>query len=215
MKLEKKELFLIGLIVLMFIVSFAAYPKMPERMPTHWDAEGNVDGYGSRFTGLFLMPIFLSGIYLLFLFLPKIMVYQKNFERFKDHFYGFKLVFVLFFIAIYTAMLLPNFGIKVNMAYIMIPSLAALFFYIGHMLKFAKRNYFIGIRTPWTLADEEVWDKTHKLGSKLFTYLSLIILSAMFFPKKFAWIVLSPIILIILILFIYSLVEYKKRVKKR
>lgn len=214
MKFEKKELLLIIPIILMFVTSFYLYPQMPERMPTHWNAAGEVDGYGNRFMGLFLMPIFLAGIYLLFLFLPKIMVYRKNFEKFKKYFYGFKVVFILFFIAIYIATLLPNFGIHLNIAYIMIPSLAVLFFYIGYMLKFAKRNYFIGIRTPWTLANENVWNKTHQLGSKLFMVFALVMLSSIFFPKKFVWFVLIPVIAIVLFLFIYSYLEYKKEVKK-
>ena len=187
---------------------------MPERMPTHWNAAGEADGYGNRFMGLFLMPIFLAGIYLLFLFLPKIMVYQENFDKFKKYFYGFKVVFILFFITIYIATLLPNFGVHINIAYIMIPALAFLFFYVGYMLKFAKRNYFIGIRTPWTLASENVWNKTHQLGSKLFKIFALIVLSAIFFPKTFVWFILIPVIALVLFLFVYSYLEYKKEAKK-
>lgn len=187
---------------------------MPERMPIHWNPKGEIDGYGNRLVGLFLMPIFLAGIYLLFLFLPKIMVYQENFEKFKNYFYGFKAVFVLFFIAIYIAALLPNFGIIFNIGYVMIPSLAVLFFYVGYMLKFAKRNYFIGIRTPWTLANENVWDKTHKLGSKLFIICAVIMISSIFFIRFFICFLLIPLIATILYLFIFSYFEYKKEVKK-
>jgi len=214
MKFDKKELPLVILIIIIFITSFYLYSKMPEKMPTHWDAAGEVDGYGNRFVGLFLIPIFLVGFYLLFLFLPKIMVYQKNFEKFKNYFYGFKVVFILFFITVYIAMLLPNFGIHKNMSYFMIPAISILFFYVGYMLKFAKRNYFIGIRTPWTLASEKVWDKTHQLGSKLFMTFALIMLSSIFFVKQMVWFILIPLITMVLYLFIYSYLEYRKEVKK-
>jgi len=214
MKIDKKELPLIILIILMFIVSFYLYPQMPERMPIHWNAKGEIDNYGNRFVGLFLMPIFLTAIYLLFLFLPKIMVYQKNFEKFKNYFYGFKVVFILFFAIIYIAALLPNFGIIFNIGYIMIPALSLLLFYIGYMLKFAKRNYFIGIRTPWTLTNEKVWDKTHQLGSKLFMIYAVIMISSIFLVRHFIWFLLIPLIAIILYLFIFSYLEYKKEVKK-
>jgi len=214
MKFDKKELPLVILIIIIFITSFYLYPRMPERMPTHWNAAGEVDGYGNRFVGLFLIPIFLVGFYLLFLFLPKIMVYQKNFEKFKNYFYGFKVVFILFFITVYIAMLLPNFGIHKNMSYFMIPAISILFFYVGYMLKFAKRNYFIGIRTPWTLASEKVWDKTHQLGSKLFMTFALIMLSSIFFVKQMVWFILIPLITMVLYLFIYSYLEYRKEVKK-
>lgn len=214
MKFEKKELIPFILIIILFIASYYLYPKMPERMPTHWNFQGEVNGYGSRFTALFLMPIILTAIYLLFLLLPKIEVYQENFEKFKNYFYGFKIAFMLFFITIYIAILLPNFGINVNMGYVMIPTLAVLFFYIGYMLKFTKRNYFVGIRTPWALANEKVWDKTHQLGSRLFMLFSLIMPFALFFTKMVLWFIFIPLIALVLFLFVYSYLEYKKEVKK-
>lgn len=214
MKFDKKELPLIVLILLIFATSLYLYPKMPERMPIHWNAQGEIDSYGNRFLGLFLMPIFLAGIYLLFLFAPEMAIYNKNFEKFKSYFYGFKLILFLFFITIYIAALLPNFGINVNIGYFIIPALAVLFFYTGYMLKFAKRNYFIGIRTPWTLTNEKVWDKTHKLGSKLFMAVAVLILSSLFIPNKSIWVVIILIVAIVLFLFVYSYMEYKKEVKK-
>jgi uncharacterized membrane protein len=208
--LEKKELALITAIVVMFLVSLYLYPIMPDKMPVHWNGAGEIDGYGSKFMALFLFPLVLAGIYLLFLFLPKLMIYKENFQKFKSQFFGFKLIFILFFITIYISTLLPNIGITINMSYIMIPALAVLFFYIGYMFKFTKRNYFIGIRTPWTLASENVWDKTHKLGSKLFMIASLFMLSAILFKKAFVWFILIPILSIVVVLFVYSYLEYKK-----
>ncbi|MBW2974110.1 SdpI family protein [Candidatus Woesearchaeota archaeon] len=215
MEIDKKELPLIIFIILIFAASVYLYPKMPERMPVHWNSAGEIDGYGGRFAGLFLIPLFLAGIYLLFLFLPKIMVYKENFEKFKGYFYGFKVVFILFFSAIYIAMLLPNFRIIINMVYIMIPSLSVFLFYIGYMLKFAKRNYFIGIRTPWTLASEDVWNKTHRLGSKLFKLSALVMLSSIFFPEQFVWFIIAPLLSVIVILFVYSYVQYQKEGDKK
>ncbi len=214
MRFEKKELPLILIILAMFLSSFFLYSQMPERMPTHWNSEGEVDGYGNRFMGLFFMPILLSAIYLLFLFLPKMMVYRKNFEGFRGYFFGFKVVFILFFVVIYISTLLPNLGIDVNMNYVMIPALAVLFFYMGHMLKYVKRNYFIGIRTPWTMASEDVWDKTHILASKMFKLFALIIFSALFVPDMFVWFLLAPLGFIVLYLLTYSYQEYKKEVKR-
>lgn len=214
MKFDKKEFILIALILLMFIVSLYLYPIMPESMPIHWNAKGEIDGYGSRFVGLFLMPVFLAGIYILFLFAPEMAIYNKNFEKFKNYFYGFKVFLILFFITIYIASLLPNFSIEVNMGYIMVPALAVLFFYTGYILKFAKRNYFIGIRTPWTLTNEKVWDKTHKLGSKLFMASSVLMLFSLFFPESSIWVVIILIIAVVLFSFVYSYLEYKRVVRK-
>ncbi|MBU0628616.1 MAG: DUF1648 domain-containing protein [Nanoarchaeota archaeon] len=210
MKFQKKELIPFAIVLVLFIVSFYLYPTMPEKMPTHWNAKGEIDGYGNRFMGLFLIPMILLAILIVFLIIPQIEVYRKNIESFKDYFYGFKIVFLLFFVVIYTAALLPNFGIDINMNYIIIPALAVLFYYVGYILKFTKRNFFIGIRTPWTLSSEKVWDKTHQLGSKLFKAFSIIILSSLFFKNSLMWFVLAPIIALIVILFVYSYLEYKK-----
>ena len=88
--------------------------------------------------------------------------------------------------------------------------MAILMFYIGILLEKAKQNWFIGIRTPWTLSSEKVWDKTHKLGARLFKTLAVIILASLLVPKYSIWIVIMPIIATALWLFIYSYLEFKK-----
>ena len=211
MKFDKKELIIITLILTMFIVAFYFYPRVPDQVPTHWNAKGEVDDYNSKFFGLFFMPILMTAIYLLFLIIPKIAVFRKNVEEFYDkYFFGFKLVFVLFFAVIYTAMILATLGYKIKMTYFVIPAISMLFFYIGYMLQFAKRNYFIGIRTPWTLSNDEVWEKTHKLGSKLFMFKGVIILSSLFFEEYAILLLIVLVAASVTFLFVYSFLEYKK-----
>jgi uncharacterized membrane protein len=88
-----------------------------------------------------------------------------------------------------------------------------LFFYIGILLENAKRNWFIGIRTPWTLSSEKVWNKTHKLGSKMFKISGIIVLIGFLFQKYVTYFILIPTLFVAFYLVIYSYVEYRKEKK--
>jgi len=211
--MNKKELLPIIIILIMFLIGFYFYPQFPERMPIHWNAKGEIDGYGSRFSGLFLIPLVSLGIYLLFLVIPKIAVYKKNIKDFSKYFFGFKLVFVLFFFCLYVVTILQTIGYRFSMNYFMFPAIAALFYFIGYILKFAKRNFFIGIRTPWTLSNDEVWNKTHFLGSKMFKIASIVAFFGIFFGKYGIWFIMIPILVGVLFLVGYSYLIYQKEIK--
>jgi len=187
---------------------------MPEKIPIHWNAQGEIDGYGSRFTGLFLLPMVTVGIYILFLIIPKIAVYKDNIKQFQKYFFAFKVIFILFFFTLYIITILQTLGYTFNMNYFIIPAIAALFYFIGHILKFAKRNFFIGIRTPWTLSSNEVWNKTHLLGSKTFKIAAIIAFLGLFFGKYGILFILIPILGVAIFLVVYSYVIYQKEVKR-
>jgi len=211
--LKRRELVPLALIIIIFSIAVYLYPFMPEQMPIHWNVRGEVDMMGSRFVGLFLIPLLTLGIYILISIIPKIAVYKKHIAMFDKHLYGIKVAIVLFLSAIYIVSLLPTFGYKINIAYFILPIISALFFYVGYIIKFVKRNFFIGIRTPWTLSSGRVWDKTHKVGSVTFRINALIFLLAIFLPEYAFWIILIPLIVNVLFLIGYSYWLYQK-VKK-
>ena len=95
----------------------------------------------------------------------------------------------------------------------MVPALGILFYFVGIVTEKAKRNWFIGIRTPWTLSSDIVWNKTHKIGGKLFKIAALIAFSGLFFPKYAILLVIVPVILVALYTIVYSYFEYKKQKK--
>ncbi len=202
------------IILLIIAISFVAgiylYPQMPEQMASHWSAQGEVNGYLSKCWGLFLMPLISLVVFLLFLIIPKIDPLKKNIEKFRNYFNLFIILIILFLLYIHTLSIFWNLGYRFNMGQMMMPALAVLFFFIGIILKHAKRNWFIGIRTPWTLSNDTVWDKTHQIGSKLFKFAALIILIAAFLPGQTIWFLLILIIAIVLYLFIYSYLIYPK-----
>ncbi len=210
MKLSRVDIVSIILIIGVLVIAFNIYPTMPERMPTHWNADGEIDGYGNRFVGVFLFPIIIVFVYLVFLMVPYMAVYKKNIESFMKYLEGMKLVMMLFFVSMYVFTLLSNFGIKVNMTYFVIPAIAIMFYYIGYVMQFMKKNYFIGIRTPWTLASDKVWDKTHKLGSITFRVNAVIFLVVLINSHLFVWVIMTTILLNVVLLFGYSYFIWKK-----
>jgi len=182
-------------------------------MMGHWGADSNVNGYVSKTVGIYLIPIVTLIVYLGLLVIPKIEVYKQNLEDFADQFWGFKVVLVFVMGVIYVATLLPNLGYwkSTDPIIIIVPAISMLFFYVGHMLNFTKRNYFIGVRTPWTLADEKVWEKTNKLAGKLFWICGVLALVSLVSPSDMLlWLVLLPIVLIAIFASLYSLWEYRK-----
>jgi len=211
--MKKTHIIILGIILVSFIVAIYFYPSMPDRMASHWNAKGEVDGYMPKFWGLFLMPIVSLGMLLLFILIPKIDPLKKNIEKFRKQFDMFIVMIILFLLYIYVLTLFWNLDYRFNMTRMIIPAVGILFFYVGFLVEKAKRNWFIGIRTPWTISNEEVWEKTHKLGGKLFKAAGIIALFGFFFERFAIWLVLVPVISVSVYLVVYSYFEYKKQVK--
>ena len=213
MKLRKSELIVLLIILLSVLVSLYFSPKLPPQIASHWNYKGEVDGYMSKFWGLFLMPIVLFVLFLMFLIIPKLDPLKANVEKFRKYFDGFIIIISLFMLAIQLLIILWSLGIKIK-PNIMFPiGFAILFYYLGIMLIHSKRNWFIGLKTPWTLSSDIVWDKTHKLGGKLLKICGVISLVGILFQTYAIIFVLVPIIISVIYLTIYSYTEYKKEKK--
>ena len=208
--MTKTELAVFAIILISFVIGFYFYPQMPDKIASHWNAQDQVDGYMPKFWGLFLMPVISIGLLLLFMLIPKIDPLKKNIEKFRKYYNWFVLLIIIFLFYIYLLTVLWNIGFRFAMSQMMLPSLGILFYYIGILLENAKRNWFIGIRTPWTLSSDKVWDKTHKIGSKLFKIIGVIAFLGIFFQKYSIWFILVPILLVAGYLIVYSYFEYQK-----
>ena len=215
MAFDNKEIIPVLFIIITFAIAVYVWPMVEEPMIIHWDEQGQPDGYGSKYVGLLLMPIVIAGIYILMTIVPYIAVFKKNLKDFYKYFFQFKLFFIVFMLSLYVITLLPNLGYQsFKMAYFMIPWIAILFFYLGYILRFCKRNFFMGIRTPWTLANDTVWKKTHDLASKAFVLIGIIMLISLAFIEYAIYVMVILIFANIIFLFAYSFVEYKK-IEKR
>ena len=211
--MRASEIIILVLIILFFVIGTYYYPGMPEQMASHWNASGEVNGYMSRFWGVFLLPIIFLGVALIFIAIPRIDPLKKNIRDFRKYFDIFIIIFFLFMLSVYLMMLLWNVGIEISPNIIMPIGIGILFFFAGVLIEHAKRNWSIGIRTPWTLSNEKVWDKTHKRGAKLFKIAGIIAILGIFFRNYALWFVLAPIIMMAVYLVFYSYFEYRKEMK--
>jgi len=184
-------------------------------MASHWDANDQVNGYITKFWGVFLMPLVTLGMLVLFLVLPGIDPLKANIAQFRESFNLFIVLIVAFMLYVHGLTLAWSLGYQdFKMSAAMLPFLGVLFIAIGWMLRKAKRNFFIGIRTPWTLSSDTVWDKTHRLGSSLFIASGALAIVGGFFGGMTAfWLTLVPLIGSSLFLVVYSYVLYRSETK--
>ncbi len=213
MKFSKSEVVITGIILLSFAIGGYFYPQMPERMASHWNSQGQVDGYMSKFWGLFFMPLISIGLSLLLALIPRKDPLKVNIERFKKYYYGFMILVILFLFYLYLLTILWNLGIKFNMIQLLAPAFGILLYSCGILIEKAKRNWSIGIRTPWTLSNENVWDKTHLVGGKLFKVAGIIALIGVFFRGYAIFFILIPVILVAFFTVIYSYFEYQREMR--
>lgn len=211
--MKKSKTIILGIIILSFIIGAYFYPQMPDRVASHWNVRGEVDSYVSRFWGLFLMPIVSIGLLFLFILIPKVDPLKENIEKFRKYFDDFMALMILFLFYIYVLTLAWNIGLRFDMGQAIIPAMGLLFYYVGTLLENSKRNWFIGIRTPWTLSSDKVWEQTHRVGGKLFKLAGIIAILGLFFLKWLLWFVVVPVILFALYAFIYSYFVYQKELK--
>jgi len=197
------------------IVGVALWNRLPDPMASHWGPNDQVNGYMSKFWGIFLMPLITLGMFVLFLVIPGIDPLRANIAQFRDVFNLFITLIVAFMVYIYFLTLRWNLGYtNLGMSKAMLPAMGILFCFVGFMLRKAKRNFFIGIRTPWTLSSDRVWDETHRLGSVLFMISGALAFIGGFFGGTMAfWIMFVPMIGSTLFLLVYSYVLYRRETK--
>lgn len=192
---SKTVLFINSLLAGVFlIVGLILQPRFPEQMATHWGSNGRVDGYGSQFIGIWLLPLMVAGITLLLIGLPKIDPKQANIEKFRPFYNLFVLFFGIYMLYIHSLTLAWNLGYVFNFNAYIIPALGVFTILLGQLVSRARQNYFIGIRTPWTLQDERVWDETHRQGGLVFTVAGFIALAGILLPRLAIWLLMIPIL---------------------
>jgi uncharacterized membrane protein len=215
MTTKTTSIFTLAMIVLALLAGAALWNQLPDQMASHWNSNDQVDGYISRFWGVFLMPLITLGMLVLFLVLPGIDPLKANIAQFRESFNLFIVVIVAFMLYVHGLTLAWSLGYNdFKMSAAMLPFMGVLFIAIGFMLRKAKRNFFIGIRTPWTLSSDSVWDKTHQLGSILFMASGAFAILGGFFGGMTAfWLMFVPLIGSSLFLVVYSYVLYRAETK--
>lgn len=212
--MKKTNVIMFLIVLASFAIAFYYYPKMPSIMISHWGEQGQPNGYMTKFWALFLMPIISFFMVLLFLFIPKIDPMKENIAKFRKYFDNFIIIILLFLFYAYLLTVFWNLGKNFNMIFAIIPAFSLIFYYAGVLMEKSKRNWFIGIRTPWTLSSDEIWDKTHRLGGKLFKATAILSFCGLFFKEYAIWFMMVPVVASTTYVFVYSYLEFKKINKK-
>lgn len=210
--MSNKTSFIVSLVLIAaaLVAGLVLYPRLPDPMPSHWNAAGEVDGYMSKFWGVFLMPIITVALVLLFLVIPQIDPLKANIAKFRGAFNWFIVAFVVYMLFVYGLTLAAALGSQFNMTYMLLPAVGLLFIGIGYMMGKAKRNFFIGIRTPWTLSSETVWDETHKLGAKMFMIAGAVTIVSAFLGEFGVWLLLAAILTAVFVPIVYSYLLWRR-----
>ena len=207
----KKHVFPLSITLLTLVAWLIALPHLPATMPIHWGANGEADGFATKINAMILTVGIMVLIYFVIAFVPRIDPRKENYKYFsKTYNILLNAVLVLFFF-VNMSTILQGLGYNVPMSYIA-PIMAGLvFIIIGNYLQRVRSNYFMGIRTPWTLSNENVWKKTHRLSGKIFFIGGLLILISAFLPDGYKSVIMwGSIVLCVAIPYLYSYLAYKK-----
>ena len=197
-------------LILTAVMTLAVYPVMPDVVASHWNAAGDLNGTLPKFWGLILIPILMCFFCALLVVLPRIDPLRDNYRKFQDYYDGFILVFAAFFFFIQLEIILWGLGIRVSPNLTMPVMIGILFIYVGFLLEHAEPNWFVGIRTPWTLSSGSVWKKTHQKGALLFKLAGVVSMIGIL-AGVYAWLfILLPAIAVAISTVVYSYVEFRK-----
>ena len=191
-------------------VTLYFYRGMPEYVASQWGISGEVSGYLPRFWGLFLLPMVSLGLVLLFSAIPLIDPLKNNIAQFRRYYDMFCALMIGFLLYLQILILAWNVGYHFALTQAMMPALALVIFSAGVLIEHSKRNWFVGIRTPWTLSSDWVWEKTHRKGGTWFKIAAGIMLLDVIFEDAAVWFILVPLLGVSLATVIYSYVAYRE-----
>lgn len=203
----------IAITVTAFILSAVALPYLPPKVPIHWNIHGQVDGYGSPLFATGLMPIISVAMLLLFAVLPWLSPKQFELDTFRSTYWFIIFVIMTFMVYVHGLTLWSALGHKTDVPRAIFAGLLLMFGLMGNVLGKVRRNFWVGIRTPWTLANDRVWNDTHRLAGRLFVAAGLTGVPLLLLPvpvELLFIIVISLIMAAAIIPVAYSAVHYKK-----
>lgn len=215
MKKYMKELVFLVLIALPYIYLASIYGDLPEQVPTHFNMQGEPDDWSNKSLLLALPALLCVGTYLLMLLIPRFDP-KKKIERMGDKYYSFRFIMALFMSLLSVYLLSMSNEGGDHSPNMMMALIGALFAVLGNYFQAIRPNYFIGIRTPWTLENEEVWKRTHRLGGWLWMAGGLLIVLLSFLiqtPQTLSIVCYVILGIIVLIPVVHSYLEFQKEKK--
>jgi uncharacterized membrane protein len=211
----KTEIWPFLILLAMIVLSLWSYQKLPARVIRHWNFDGKADGWSSREFFILFFPGLSISLYVLFNIFPRFDPKSERYGAFSSAFLIMRDAVLLILLVTFAISIFINLGYKIDVGNTLTAAVSILIIVIGNYLGKVKPNWFIGIRTPCTLSSENVWNKTHRIGSRLFVIVGVCALIA---------VLLKPVIAIIIFIggvgcssfyvFVYSYILYKNEKKE-
>ena len=202
-----------GVILIMLAISGYVWSQVPdgEKVCTHWNAAGECDGYGSKFVGIFLLPIAAAGVMGLFALIPRIDPRAVHIAQSRKAYTAVWATMLLFCLALHTVLMLELLGRDANIGSYVPLLVGLMLVVIGSYLGRVQSNFFFGIRTPWTLSSELSWNKTHRLGGKLLVLEGFLFMASaiLFTGEVWVYLLLGSSLVMVVVLMAYSYFVWK------
>ncbi|WP_092906457.1 SdpI family protein [Halostagnicola kamekurae] len=199
-----------GFVALSAIVSFIAAPDLPAELVTNWNAAGEPNGTMPRTAALWLFPALTAGLVVLFALIPHIDPLRENIAEFRAAYDWFAVIVTGYLFVLHAGIVAFNLGYEFDFTALVLLGAAGLFYSSGIVLTRANRNWFVGIRTPWTLSSDEVWDRTHALGGKLFKLTAILSLLGLLAGDYAIYFLVVPALLTAVVTVLYSYYIYDR-----
>ncbi|MCX7727129.1 MAG: SdpI family protein [Chitinispirillaceae bacterium] len=208
----RKELFCLGIIVIMFIITLVSYNSIPQQIPVHWNIKGEADSYLPKnpFSAS-LMPLLALGLWILFLILPNIDPRKEKYEKFYGVYQIIKNSLILFLFLLQIVLTANWTGHSLPVEKFVPAGISILFIILGNFMGKIRQNYFVGIKLPWTIENEDVWNKTHRFSGKIWVIGGIVAFISVFFNSTITATVFSVCLVLMLLLpILYSYSIYQK-----
>lgn len=207
-KKNKVTLIITSLIMLIpILVGLLLWEKLPEQVPFHWNIHGEVDGWASKTQAIFLMPLLMLAMHWVCVFASTADPKSKNYHPKSIHLVLW--ICPILNLVLNTMVYGTALGYAISIERIMPLLMGALFIFIGNLLPKMRQSYTMGIKLPWTLNNEENWNKTHRLAGKIWVGGGVVILSTAILG--IFWILIATTAVMVLIPVIYSYCLYRKQ----
>lgn len=213
----KSEWLSLLFIVSGFVMAFYFYANFPAQVATHWNIRGEVDGYSSSFIGAFMLPILSLFMYLVFLFLPYFDPKREQYANFPEIYHWIKDIILGFLLVLFLMTGFNGLGYRVDVGFWVPIMIGILFIVLGLLMRKISPNWFIGIRTPWTMSSEDVWKKTHAASVWVFAAAGLLMMATSLVEptiKIILFIISISLLVFVLPIYSYFLLNQEKKKEK-
>src|SRR5213079_550684 len=202
-----------GLVIAVVAVALSlwAYPRLPPSVVTHWSLNGTPDGYSSRLWALAIIPVMLVIMTVIFNVLPKIDPRHENYVKFLSSYWLIANAVIVFLLVAHGLIIAAGLGFSIQIDRLMPLGIGLLFVFLGNFLTRVEPNWFVGIRTPWTLSSDTVWRRTHRTGGWVFVVGGFVLAASVFLPQgAFLPLLIAAILIVAVIPVVQSYILWKR-----